>query len=1731
MELQHITEKIVTPNGEFAFQYYPFANLALNLNKFDTFAAILLSNCDESPWHRVKIRIFGEYITETSTEIDTIMPGESCDLHKKITLKLNPSKLLELTEGIGSSFTITLSIDGTDVFSNEYPTLIMAYDQWIGSVIRPDLLAAFVTPNHPLISKVIANARTALQRLTGDDAFDAYISGNVNRARCQVAAIYEAIRNEGISYITAPASFETTGQRIRLADKVLEEKLGTCVDLSLLFASCLEAVGLNPLLILTQGHCFAGAWLVKDCHTQSVSDDADFLLKCISDGISEIVAVETTYLTGTSPIDFEEACTKANAQLRNSAEFECFVDVYRTRINQVRPLPLRIRQNDGAWQIENDEASHDIAPVSVRQLDRYDLTNIDADSPQVTKYTIWERKLLDFTLRNSLLNIRSGRRVIHLLTFDIDTIEDAIADGANFSLQPYPLDDTPKPGEKGFFTSLDFMNAKACVDEGLNKKRLFTFLSEDNLHSALKHIYRTSRTALEENGANNLYLVLGLLKWYESAGSDEPRFAPLIMVPIEIGRSLGGVYTIRARDEETMLNVTLSELLRQQHDVDLSVLSQLPTDEHGVDIKKILTIVREKIRYKKGWNVIEESIIGLFSFNKFVMWNDLHTHPEQIQQQEIVASLIDGNLSMDISDTSDIDVRKIDSSSKPADFAIPIDVDSSQLEAIIASGEGKSFILHGPPGTGKSQTITNIIANALYQGKRVLFVAEKMAALVVVKERLDKIGLSPFCLELHSNKATKQHFLQQMENVLEVSHDVESTEYETMSEKVFKTRKELLAIVNAMHYKDKNGFSLYECIERYLSAAHCDRPLSLSYSTIQSMTPEKFADIIDKIKELGPLIDAIGNPAHHPLKDINIHSGFESAAQSLRELVPEALKYCDAYLEAQRKFTDLWGFMPVQSDNLALELSKMDCVLRSPIVNRHVILYADKPDRIPPLRRALASIHGAIELRSMIADTYSPAFVDLKTGELREKWNYVEDQWFIPRYFKRKDFIRQLPPSRQRIRHSDISGILNNIDDYNAKISKYKESEESLRLLFGEIDEYSSWDNMELTLNTIDTAAKYRNDEGINVPGSFLSDENMEKSADIADTMDKRKATEALDINHALLENRNNLHKSVDKLNTLMDMRINADNDIPGLLDKLKLWNDNMHLLSDWILLRMYIDGIEKLIDHDLSDCLSLENPVKQIIASFTKGFYMQKAELLINNNKHLALFKSQMLDASIEKYRSLTHKLKELSKDALYHRLASNLPVKGKRTKDMTELTQLKKCIKSRGRGKSIRSIIDQMPTLLPKLSPCMLMSPISVAQYISLDAPKFDIVIFDEASQMPTSEAVGAIARGKSLIVVGDPKQMPPTSFFSTSAVGDDESHIDDMESVIDDCIALSMPSMHLIWHYRSKHESLITFSNNQYYDGKLITFPSTDNMVSKVTLRKVDGIYDRSHSRTNTIEAEAIVAEVIHRLSDPELSKQSIGIVAFSKIQQDKIEDTLNAELAKDPMLEKRAYHGKEPIFVKNLENVQGDERDVILFSVGYGPDINGKVSMNFGPLNNTGGERRLNVAVSRARQEMMVFSSLLPDQIDERRTNALGVVGLKQFLKYAANGSDHPSTASIPTAVHYSQDHVMHSIEKMLRDAGYDFDMGVGSSKFKIDFAIKNPDEPSGYLLGILLDGPAYYSTKTMRDREIVQPTVLRLLNWNILHIWTMDVYKNPDYVKQRITDIIGNLRKKTPELTT
>lgn len=1205
------------------------------------------------------------------------------------------------------------------------------------------------------------------------------------------------------------------------------------------------------------------------------------------------------------------------------------------------------------------------------------------------KQHLWERKLLDFSLRNNLLNRKLGKRVVRLIVPDLEAAEDRLALGEDFTLAP-----RPEAAKKAKGAAADA--PKAPVDaEGLHdlaaeemaKNRLMADLDEADLGTRLKVLYRASRTAMEENGAGTLFLALGVLRWYESDRGDTPREAPILLLPVDLVRKTGQNYVLRARDEETLLNVTLVELLRQQYKVDLAGAyadaegTQQPTllhEENGtLAVGRILEVVAAAVAELPGWQVLPLVELGLFSFNKFVMWNDIRRGAGQLAASPVVRSLMEGRVTLtDLDELAD--ARALDKTLRPDELALPMDVDSSQMEAVIESGRGKSFILYGPPGTGKSQTITNMIANALYHGKRVLFVAEKMAALTVVQKRLEKIGIGAFCLELHSNKVTKQHFLAQMNEALEAVRLQGDDDFSRRADELFESRSQLIRYMDALHQPAPSGLSLYDCLSRYL-AIEGDELTDGLPATATAARLETWRELVEG---LDTVLRVTGHPAQHPLRGFNPREWTLESRATAARLLP--------------------GFGAAAAE--------------------------------------------AEALRRSLLKTYTTAFLKADPdAELRE-WKAQADRFFLIKAFTQGSYVKRF--AARFVRPTGLQPAFDAIPADLERLRTYQQARALVDSLHAVAD-----------LDMADTEAAAHTEQWL---------AHLDRGKDWC------------------------------------------------------LWTERKRRLED--------EGLACVVRYLTAPTAAGALPTpREAWNALAKGIYHRMAMQMIDADPQLRTFNGLIFEDVIAHYKLQTARFQELTKRELYCRLAARIPTQTLAAAASSELGILKKAIAGKGRNTSIRKLIDQIPSLLPKLAPCMLMSPLSVAQFLDLEGEKFDLVIFDEASQMPTCEAVGAIARGQALVCVGDPKQMPPTSFFEKSQSDDDEEEsiaLEDMDSILDDCIALSMPGHYLTWHYRSKHESLIAFSNREYYDGKLYTFPSVDDRSVKVRLVQVDGTYDKGRTRSNEAEARAIVAEALRRLADPDLSRLSIGIVAFSKAQQDLIEDLLEGELAQHPDLEARAYEAEEPIFVKNLENVQGDERDVILFSIGYGPDPEGRVSMNFGPLNVEGGERRLNVAVSRARCEMMVFAILRPEQIDLSRTQAKGVEGLKRFLEFAAGRrQDAEGFASAGrTAADTAATDLPAQIAAALAAHGYDVRIGLGRSRFKIDVAVVHPDRPDEYLLGIFCDGKNYYETKTARDREVCQPGVMTMLGWNTMRVWSIDWYEHRDQVVDRILARLGELRQ-------
>ena len=1557
--------------------YIKVANYALHHNRIPVCKSLEINVLGEDSLKDVRVSCEGEYIKAYSQTLAEVANGKPMRLSGFEVAPL-AEKLAELSERIITTFKIVVTSAGEQVYEKSYDIELMPYDHWTGIGNQPQTLASFVTPNHPAISEVIRVASEILKSATGSTSFLGYQAGNPTDVYHQVAAIYKALHHCKLIYRGLPASYEQVGQRITLPHQVLQEKLANCIELSLLLASALEAVEINSGIVWLNGHARLAVWLVDDCYPCSLCDDYSFIESKCANGISEMLELECTMVTENPSLNDAIDYVRSNPM---SEKFITFIDIKRCRLERYLPIPTRVNSN-GTWIIDQEAAEADVEHYTPKECNRFDLSKLGESNKELTKFDIWERKLLDFTLRNTLLNMYLRKKAVQLISFDIDRLEDRLQDGEEYAIYHKP-DVTFPLGEYGHMaSSQQYEQLHELIKTDIGYHRLHTYLTEAESKDVLKSIYRAGRNAIEETGANSLFLAIGTVKWYETAQSDTPRYAPLLLLPVEMVYKKG-LYHIRARDEEIVLNITLIEFLRQNYEVEIKCLEQLPKDKYGVDVKLIFAAMRDALINQKRWSVEEECVLGIFSFSKFLMWNDIHNHRKELQANPIIDSLTKNHLTW-MPQEMGSDLKDTDINVTPDQYALPVAVDSSQMAAVIEGGKGNSFILYGPPGTGKSQTITNLIANALYQGKRVLFVAEKMAALSVVQNRLAKIGLDPFCLELHSNKVTKRHVIEQLDQALKVTHIKSPSEYADTASRIFAERKVLLEYLHALHEVDeKDKLSLYDCIVRYEAIEA--QPLNDFVSnptldnTLATQGVKQLEEMLDS--KLETILKLVGQPSQHALNGLKVDTAMVTSPDSAISQMSSAaqlLAQCDQ-----------------QRSTLADTKALRNRLLRD---NRPELLQAD-------------------------------------ARELYDSWRAVKAKWFIPRFFAKRSFVAQMRQYNPLVTAADIDQLTSTLLDYSEKHSQIEKMRDLERKYFGRElpeDEVASASIIEHSINTLNR------------------------------------------------------------------------------------WIQNSGQMRDWMHWCSYCDELATAGMGCVARALESQSYTPQGIRdAFFKALFMRKAQQKSSRSALLASFEGMLFDERVKTYKKLVEEFQVLTQKELYARLAARIPRVTDETNNYSEIGLLNRFIIGSGRGTSLRELFDSIPTLMPRLCPCMLMSPMSVAQFINLDSNKFDLVIFDEASQMPTSEAVGSIARGKALIVVGDPKQMPPTSFFASTNVDEDEAAYDDMESILEDCRTLDMPSLQLNWHYRSRHESLIAFSNNEYYDGSLITFPSTDDQKSKVRYVAIDGYYDKGGKRSNKAEAEAIVNEIERRLRDENLRKHSIGVIAFSVVQQALIEDILQDRLENDKELHGFADEMYEPIFVKNLENVQGDERDVILFSVGYGPNKEGKVSMNFGPLNNQGGERRLNVAVSRARQEMIVFSTLKSSHIDLRRSKARGVEGLKHFLEYA----ETQSLASIKDETVPSDTTIAELIANELRNKGYVVRTEVGRSHFKVDVAVSLPTSPDVYVLGILLDGERYRDTITTRDREIVQQSVLSSLNWRVMRVWSVDWFNNSDRVINRIIETL------------
>ncbi len=1647
--------------------------------------------------------------------LEQLLPGEQVKVDYR-DLQLSGDFLLNIEEAISGNLSVGLLHEQELLAKRSYDICLLARNEWGGQKAMPELLPAFVSPNDPVIDKHIINPASEILSKAGNaGSIDGYKSRNRARVWEMASAIWNTAVARQIKYALPPASFESQGQKIRTPSRILESGVATCLDFTLLFASAFEQAGLHPVIILFKDHALVGVWLQPPETSSIIVDEASAVRKRVE--LDEMLLFETTLALQQQATPFSRAIQMAKEKMLESSsdEFTMLVDVHSARSSGYKPISLNSKQQADTVTTGTEQA---MPLEEAPELNSFDieLSANKADETPETRLDRWQRKLLDISLRNKLLNYKETKASLKLYCPAPSKLEDRLADGKNMSFVEFPTSTQATPDDEIVYSRTGGQLGKVAAIDALDKNKIYVEHRKEDLEARLLALYRKAREGVQQGGSNTLYLSIGFLVWKKTENDSKTYRAPLILVPVTLDRtSAKAKIRMQAHDDESRVNSTLLEMLRQDFNLAIPELgdNNLPSDECGIDVMQIWNIVRSAVRDEPRFEVVEDTVLSTFTFAKYLMWKDLVDRTNMLRQNAVVRHLIDTPKESYPDDSGFIEKRELDSKHHPNQFYTPLQADSSQLACIEAAMRGKSFVLRGPPGTGKSQTISNMIAHLLGEQKTVLFVSAKKAALDVVHSRLDAVGLGQFCLELHSNKASKANVSKQLRSTWDQNYVHCGPEREKCGEQIKQKRDLLNGYVHELHKPRPNGLSVQKALGMVVRDG-AQTKVNLEWDTAEKFSEHKLNDIMQLLNEIKRQSRLQFSTFSH------IYNGDWSPGWE-EELCSRTAKLCSAA-----------DFLRPNANDFLDELKITD---KSKTYTKLSQLYqlADAMVTAKDHKASfVVSANGYADLTNLTNGLTLLTKLRNKENELsicypQNSWKQLNISRIVDRMQKSKhygsirSYITKWLVARE-MRSAAGSASKPNPEQDAPILAQMQTIAIAIDVINKQLKHIGVWQGYETNI-AVTTETMHRGKKLLSALSEFckatdsahfirLSVSNIMQSHYGAEPSKAWQiATKYVsafeEVDKQIAEYDNLSGSSLQTIYSKHDQFLSAVSEsasnILNCADHLRKW-------CTWRRARDKATdlGLEQFVGAIEREEVSTESAP----STFQYNYRSWWLKNVFENEPILKHFSEDEHTATIHAFQKYEDGFAKLTAKYIASRLIANFPNATNRAL-RNEVSVLKRETEKQKRHMPLRQLMTKCPTAISKLAPCLLMSPLSVAQYLPANHKQFDVVIFDEASQITVWDAIGAIARGRQVIVAGDRKQLPPTDFFSRSddyLEGDSDTEMEELDSVLDEMVAATIPQIELLWHYRSKKESLIAFSNHKYYFNNLITFPSPTTHDNAVQLIYVNGVYDRGTSKTNRAEADAVVEEIKRRLSGVEKTNdtESIGVITFNSEQQRLIENLLDAARLEDPSLE--AHFSDifaEPVFVKNLETVQGDERDVCMFSIAYGPDIASHMSLNFGPLNRMGGERRLNVAITRARSELLIFSSIRPEDINSTRTKSIGVHDLKLFLEYADQGMSALARAVNNNRIDYESP-FEEAVARMLQEKGWVIQTQIGVSQFRIDLGVVHPDHPGMYLCGVECDGATYHRSATARDRDKIRESILKGLGWDLLRIWSTEFWLSP-----------------------
>ena len=1707
---------------------------ALAHNRIPFVSSMTLRVTDSSSPKKVTVKASGEWaanerspIKEAEFVLDAPNVGASVELAPVHQIQLSDIALAELEEMAPATLILQVADDLGRSQEFRFDLEVYSRDQWLG---HPDLAvvtAAFVQPNHPDVNRVLARAGEIL-RQRGAPGLSGYQAADSGQHHRIAEAIFLALQEFVKTYINPPASFESLGQKLRPIDRVLEEKQGTCIDLACAYAACLEQSGLHPLMFMVRGHAFSGYLAAETQLNSAVINEWPAIQSLLDSKL--LVGVETVCIPNGA--SFPEAL-RAVEQNLNEFQMRSVIDVGRAHREGVRPLPARIiRDNVVTVVIDNGPAS---API-IERRDPKTRKLLPESVP--ARVQSWKNSLLDLSFKNRLLNLRPDRHGLGLLAplGTLGWIEDQLNDEK-------PLLVVAEDGLNAIQEKMANQGgARALPQDFLaeilkNARQIFALTDTKRFKSSVSRLRSEARLQEEESGANSLYLALGSVKWSPKYGNRD-YVSPIFLVPIRISKLRGINAAVIEMDatQTSSVNYCLIEALRLREQLTLQWFSDDMTDDLGLNIEAGLEALRTEFREKgldqNGFSVDQTASIALLDFEKFRLWKDLNDHWKEFMKSPVVKHMVETPrevykdpaaetlASLQVNDTSTI-------CAQPAD--------GSQIHAIERALAGSSFVLQGPPGSGKSQTITNLLANAMNRGKKVLFVAEKQAALQEVQERLEAVKLGPYCLVLHDSGTKPEQLRQQLREALDQQPKLEEKAHRTFEQKFEAAAHQLDEYRKHVYAPNKAGFSFARAYYRLGELG--EGPIVEVPRSLLDID----ADQADELRKNLLEIDDISRPAqvrpNHPWTLVGDIAFEKLDRQSLGSEINAALSACGALIAAASG--ELSNVLTHVSSNE--ELSVLTDVLE-----------LQEKGQLPP----------NTEWQAVSASDWR-SNADLWFSELEKVLAGVsQDVLGKESFLRRTELDVALGPigeaaksfalgRKKRVREAlgpfaeifDVESI--EPEQVVAKAGRVAQAAKSIRTISTALMELKGLSSL-LVQSPVTQAEVSALRIRANVVASIAT--ALGATDPFAGSLRALISSTVMSVPGISKTAR----AAVDALQAIF-ARLGSDS------DTIRRWSDGIGLirsihersrtvweeavksgtylsLQRWILLRgalkPYRDvGLQTL-------CEAIEDgslPADDSAVALERGFLITTLQVRAEET-NLDVFNSVSHNSKVLKFIQLLNERRERAQTVIPYYLFKTRTINaGVTTGKVGEFRKEVNTPAKRRRGKSIRFLIERYPDIISDLTPCFLMSPDSVAQFLPPGKINFDIVVFDEASQIVVADAIGAMGRAQSCVIVGDSKQMPPTKFGVVDATDEEaielesDASVEEEESILEEAVTAGFHQELLTWHYRSQDESLIAFSNEHYYDRRLSTFPAPVPFRPDcgVFYRRVEGQFDHGKTRTNEIEAKAIIEELVNRLDDPVTAGLSYGIVTLNIQQRNLITEMLDQHSHPRIQELRETEDKKRRLFVLNLENVQGRERDVIILGTAFSKRLGGgAMPLNFGPLTNLGGEKRLNVAVTRAKRQFVVVSSFDPEEMGAAKS--LGMVHLREYLKAARRREARERMVGSGKYVPTPQ---IAQVAERLEARGVKVEVGLGLSNFKIDMALSLPEFGDKWLVAVLFDGEEWSERPLAIDRDALPIIVLEnVMSWRrVARVWMPSLRLELDAVIDELVEHV-EVAKGMPDPT-